>query len=130
MASFASSATMGGARKHAWTNLLKKIIVYDNIIVNICFKVKAKKDNGQMRVKRTKNFRSRGDQNHGGGGLKILEIGGGQVSIGGDNPLMGVGPPPSPHIGKPCLTLSDTRLGAGMSLICDPQLKRQSFLTL
>ena len=33
------------------------MIVYDNNIVNICFEVKAKKDNGQMRTKRAKNFR-------------------------------------------------------------------------
>ena len=50
----------------------------DNNIVNICFKVRAKKDNGQMRAKRAENFRLRGgDQSHGGGGLKILGMGGG-----------------------------------------------------
>ena len=32
--------------------MLKNSIVYDNNIVNICFKVKAKKDNGQMRAKK------------------------------------------------------------------------------
>ena len=31
--------------------MLKNSIVYDNNIVNICFKVKAKKDNGEMRAK-------------------------------------------------------------------------------
>ena len=40
--------------------MLKNIIVNDNNIVNICFEVKAKKDNGQMRVKHAKIFRSRG----------------------------------------------------------------------
>ena len=40
--------------------MLKNSIVYDNNIVNICFKVKSKKDNGQMRAKRAENFRSRG----------------------------------------------------------------------
>ena len=35
-------------------------IVYDNNIVNICFKVKAKKDNGEMRAKRAENIRLRG----------------------------------------------------------------------
>ena len=40
--------------------MLKNSIVYDNNIVNICFKVKAKKDNGQMRAKRAENFRLRG----------------------------------------------------------------------
>ena len=40
--------------------MLKNSIVYDNNIVNICFKVKAKKDKGQMRAKRAESFRSRG----------------------------------------------------------------------
>ena len=40
--------------------MLKNSIVYDNNIVNICFKVKAKKDNGQMRAESAKNFRLRG----------------------------------------------------------------------
>ena len=40
--------------------MLKNSIVYDNNIVNICFKVKAKKDNGQMRAQRAENLRSRG----------------------------------------------------------------------
>ena len=39
--------------------MLKNSIVYDNNIVNICFKVKAKKYNGQMRAKCAENFRSR-----------------------------------------------------------------------
>ena len=30
--------------------MLKNIIVYDNNIVSICFKVKGKKDNSQMSV--------------------------------------------------------------------------------
>ena len=40
--------------------MLKNSIVYDNNIVNICFKVKAKKDNSQMRAQRAENLRSRG----------------------------------------------------------------------
>ena len=36
--------------------MLKISIVYDNNIVNICFKVKAKKYNSQMHVKRAENF--------------------------------------------------------------------------
>ena len=64
--------------------MLKNSIVHDNNIVNICFKVKAKKDNGQMRAWGwTKNFGE----------------GGGTGLHGGDNPLMGMGPP---HTGKPC----------------------------
>ena len=81
--------------------MLKNIIVYDNNIVNICFKEKAKKDNGEMRAKRAENFRLRG-------GTKVT-VGvdskfwgwGGTGLHGGDNPLMGVGPPHPPHIGKP-----------------------------
>ena len=67
-----------------------------NNIVNICFKVEAKKDNGQMRAKRAENFRSRGDQSHGGGGLNILGMGGtGLHGVG--QPLDGGGsPPPCP----------------------------------
>ena len=55
--------------------MLKNSIVNDNNIVNICFKVKAKKDYGEMRAKRAENFRN----------FRLR---------GGDNPLMGVGPPP------------------------------------
>ena len=33
--------------------MLKNSIVFDNNIVNICFKVKAKKDNGQMRASKS-----------------------------------------------------------------------------
>ena len=53
--------------------MLKNIIVYeyDNNIVNICFKVKAKKDNGQTRAKRAENSRLRGDQSHSGVGLQV-----------------------------------------------------------
>ena len=52
--------------------MLKNIIVYDNNIVNICFKVKAKKDNGQMRAKRAENSRLRGGgQSHSGVGLQV-----------------------------------------------------------
>ena len=80
--------------------MLKNSIVYDNNIVNICFKVKSKKDNGQMRAKRAENFRLRG-------GTKVT-VGvdskfwgwGGTGLHGGDNPLMGVGPPPSPPYWK------------------------------
>ena len=65
--------------------MLKNSIVYDNNIVNICFKVKAKKDNGQMRAKRAKNFRSRG-------GTKVMVGVDSKFWGWGDNPLMGVGP--------------------------------------
>ena len=78
--------------------MLKNSIVYDNNIVNICFKVKAKKVNGQMREAPRKSQIEGGDQSHGGGGLKILGMGGDRSPWGGDNPLMGVGPPPSPPI--------------------------------
>ena len=40
--------------------MLKNSIVYDTNIVNICFKMKTKKDNGEMCAQRPKNFRSRG----------------------------------------------------------------------
>ena len=68
--------------------MLKNSIVYDNNIVNICFKVKAKKDNRQMRAERAENFRSRW------GGTLNFGDGGGTGLHGGDNPI-------SPHIGKP-----------------------------
>ena len=69
--------------------MLKNTIVYDNNIVNICFKVKAKKDNSQMRTKRAENFRLRGGPKSRWGWTQ-------NFGDGGDNPLMGVGPPPSP----------------------------------
>ena len=56
--------------------MLKNSIVYDKNIVNICFKVKAKKDNGQMRAKRAGNFRLRGGTN---------------VTAGGDSKIWGWG---------------------------------------
>ena len=78
--------------------MLKNIIVYDNNIVNICFKMKAKKDNGQMCAKLAENFRSRG------GTIVTVDSKfwgwGGQVSMGWDNPLMGVGPPHPPPYWK------------------------------
>ena len=64
--------------------MLKNIIVYDNNIVNICLKVKAKKDNWQMHAKRAKNFRLRG---------------GTKVTVGVDSKFWGW---PPPHTGKPC----------------------------
>ena len=77
--------------------MLKNSIVYDNNIVNICFKVKANKDNGQMHAKRAENFRTRGgDQCHLGGDSKFWGWGGDRSSW-GDNPWMG-GSPPSPPI--------------------------------
>ena len=79
--------------------MLKNSIVYDNNIVNICFKVKAKKDNGQMRAKRANNFRSRGGPKSWWGWTKNFGDGGGTgLHGGGDNQLMGVGPPPIPPI--------------------------------
>ena len=82
--------------------MLKNSIVYDNNIVNICFKVKAKKDNGQMRAPEISD-RGGGPKSR-WGWTKNFGDGGGQVSMGGDNPLMGVGPPPSPPIlGNPVI---------------------------
>ena len=52
--------------------MLKNSIVYDNNIVNICFKLKVKKDNDEMGAKRTNNFRSW----WGVWGLKMLGMGG------------------------------------------------------
>ena len=76
--------------------MLQNSIVYDNNIVNICFQMKANKDNGQMQAKRAENFRSRGGTKVTVGVTQNFGDGGGQVSMGEDNPLMGVGPPPSP----------------------------------
>ena len=78
--------------------MLKNSIVYDNNIVNICFKVKGKKENGQMRAERAENFRLRGGPKSRWGWTQNFGDGWGQVSMGGDNPLMGVSPPPIPTI--------------------------------
>ena len=85
--------------------MLNNIIVYDNNKGKICFKVKVKKDNGHMCAKRAEHFRSRG----GGpksrwGWTQNFGDGGGTGLHGGDNPLMGVGPPiPPPILGNPGL---------------------------
>ena len=69
--------------------MLKNSIVYDNNIVNICFKVKAKKNKSEISER--------------GGGQNILGMGGTGLR-GGNNPLMGVGPPPIPPIlGNPAM---------------------------
>ena len=78
--------------------MLKNSIVYDNNIVNICFKVEEKKDNGKMRAKRVENFRSRGGPKSRWGWTQNFGDGGDRSPWGGDNPLMGLGPP---HTGKP-----------------------------
>ena len=67
--------------------MLKNSIVYDNNIVNICFKMKAKKISVQG-----------GDQCHGGGGLKILGMGGDRSPWGWTTPRWGWVPPPIPPI--------------------------------
>ena len=76
--------------------MLKNSIVSDNNIVNICFKVKAKKDNSQMRAERSENFRLRGGTNVTVGGDSKFWGWGGQVFMGGGQPLDGVGYPPIP----------------------------------
>ena len=65
----------------------KNSIVYDNNIVNICFKVKAKKDNGQLRAERAENIRLRG--------------GGTKVTVGVDSKFWGWGGDRSPWGGQP-----------------------------
>ena len=75
--------------------MLKNIIVYDNNIVNICFKVKAKKDNGQMRAKRAENFRLRGGPKSRWGWTQNFGDGGDRSPWGGQ-PLDGGGSPPHP----------------------------------